>query len=469
MNLAARLERLRRPSSAGAEPDLHQDRDGYVEATVPDALVRLARHRYPQVAATGGRCPRYLADALGAEHLGDGLLLRTERVFLPADTGGDGLIALPEVCDARRPDWVYLDTETTGLSGGVGNLAFMVGVARYQAGMLEVRQYVLASFQAEAGLLRELLYWIGPQALLVSYNGKCFDIPLLDGRLRMQRLGRSLNGLRHLDLMYSVRRAFRGLWPDCRLQTAEHRLLGLLRDDDLPGALAPSAWRAWLERGSTDMLQAAGRHNLQDVVSLALLHRRLTRVYAGSSTGSANHVAIARAWHGAGRLREARGVLECARDRLDGCGLLALADLCRREGDWDLAVSLWRELHSRGNPQAASELSKYHEHRRRDYRKAIDYARSCDETERLQRHRRLLGKIGGTRQLRLWSDVDVSGVECDEVARTVGTRQAAPQNACAPGCKKASPERQEQGLAPVSGGGIEPDKVAGRRAFTAQQ
>jgi uncharacterized protein YprB with RNaseH-like and TPR domain len=389
MNLASRLDRLR-GHSFGSESD-----------ALSHQLERLRRGR--STAAESAQRSTVLAKALEAQSTADGLLVRRREYCLPAPgVPLQALSRLPEAWGLKAPDWVYIDTETTGLSGGVGNLAFMVGVARYSSErLLEVRQYLLGSFAAEAGMLRELFEWVGPDAVLVSYNGKCFDLPLLIGRLRMHRLYADLAALPHLDLMYSVRRAYRRHWPDCRLQTAEKRLLGLHRVGDLPGSEAPAAWQAWLRKGVTNPLQRAMEHNYQDVASLALLHRRLLHDYAGRRRSGIDHAAVGRAWRDAGHDDLARRVWESAGSSLDERGCLQLAALYRRQRQWALAESIWLRLHAGGNSLAALELSKYYEHRKRDYRKAMEFVADCDAVERDARLARLQSKLGRNLQLPL--------------------------------------------------------------------
>lgn len=389
MNLASKLDQLR---GHAAGPDAEHTGVRRVRQR-PDSI-----RPSPQQFQTSA-----LADALGADRLG-GELLMCRRVYpLPVHRDEEGeLSGLPEVSGLSQADWVYIDTETTGLSGGTGNLAFMVGVARYRSDeRLESRQYVLGSFAAESAMLKALFDWIGPDAVLVSYNGKCFDVPLLTTRLRMHRIKADPASLRHLDLMYSVRRAFRGHWPDCRLQTAERRLLGLRRIDDLPGSEAPAAWQSWLRAGETTQLKRVLTHNYQDVISLALLHRRLLSVYAGSARPGLNHAAIGMAWREAGQQEMACRVWERAGEYLDDKGRLQLAGLYRHLGEWSQAKALWLALHTRGNAPAALALSKYYEHRIRDIRKAIDFASCCDPADREVRFRRLQGKLGSCLQLPL--------------------------------------------------------------------
>jgi uncharacterized protein YprB with RNaseH-like and TPR domain len=332
------------------------------------------------------------------------LVVCRRQYSLPVDGFAEmDLSALPEVHELSAPDWLYIDTETTGLSGGTGNLAFMIGVARFlDCERVEVCQYVLAGFSAEPAMLRALLEWVGPRSVAVSYNGRCFDLPILATRLALHRIDADLESMHQLDLMYGVRRAFRRYWPDCRLQTVERRLLGQHRIDDLPGAQAPAAWQAWLRSGATATMRRVLAHNFQDLVSLVLLHRRLLGLYAGGGDPAGDRAAIGRAWLKVGRPELARRVWEDAGEKLDADGILQLAALYRRQGEWARAEALWLRLHAAGNSSAALALSKYHEHRRRDYRRALEYAESCEVSERAPRCVRLHGKIDAAAQLSLW-------------------------------------------------------------------
>jgi uncharacterized protein YprB with RNaseH-like and TPR domain len=390
MSLATRLDRLRGHAPAAAQ------RDGLA---LP--LERIGRGR---PSPPGARIdPDRLAQTLGGEIVDDGLLLSRQPYRLPDSgaTAGD-LAMLPEMHGLGAADWLYIDTETTGLSGGVGNLAFAVGVARFtDRQQIEVRQYVLGNYAAEAAMLRMLGEWIGERAVLVSYNGKGFDLPVLSARSALHRIDSALSELPHLDLLYTVRRAYRDHWPDCRLQTAERQLLALQRVDDLPGAQAPAAWQAWLRCGETTQLACVMRHNYQDVVSLVLLHQRLIEVYAGGSRTGINHAAIARAWCDAGRVRQAHSVCERSAGYLDDDGQLLLAQLYRRQGDWARAEQLWLALHARGHAGASLALSKLYEHRLRDYQKALSFAVHCDPSEHQPRLRRLHQKIGSNLELPL--------------------------------------------------------------------
>ena len=189
---------------------------------------------------------------------------------------------------ARREDTidparlVHFDTETTGLAGGTGTRAFMIGAADWREGRLRLRQLTITTMAAEPAMLRVFAGWLHADSVLVSYNGKCYDAPLLATRYRLARLANPLAGLDHLDLLHPVRRHWKGQWENCRLATAERQLLGVLREDDLPGSEAPAAWLTYLRGGPSTNLRRVAAHNAQDLKSLAGVLLRLSALGADS-------------------------------------------------------------------------------------------------------------------------------------------------------------------------------------------
>jgi len=164
---------------------------------------------------------------------------------------------------------LYFDTETTGLAGGTGTRAFMIGAGDWIDGRFRIRQLTLTTMAAEAAMLRTFAAWLSEDTVLVSYNGKCYDAPLLATRYRLARLPNPLTGRGHLDLLHPVRRHWKHQWENCRLATAERQLLGVVREDDLPGSEAPAAWLTYLRGGSARNLRRVAAHNAQDLKSLA--------------------------------------------------------------------------------------------------------------------------------------------------------------------------------------------------------
>ncbi len=181
----------------------------------------------------------------------------------------------------RREDFaaarvLFFDTETTGLAGGTGTRAFMLGAAAWHGDFLHIRQLLMTCLAAERAMLAEFARWLGPDTILVSYNGKSYDAPLLRTRYRLARMRDPMTGLEHVDLLHAARRRYRGVFADCRLATIEREVLRIVRDDDLPGSEAPAAWRDYLHGRSSRNLCRVLAHNHQDVATLARLLLQLS-------------------------------------------------------------------------------------------------------------------------------------------------------------------------------------------------
>lgn len=244
----------------------------------------LARLRTLLRIRTPAAPPRKAASAfdrsLPGEEIAPGL--RCIHTSLPAD-------ALPPRFDGafdRRGDvdpaqLLFFDTETTGLAGGTGTRAFMIGAAHWQDDHLLIRQLLITSLSAEAAMLAEFARWLRPDTVLASYNGKSYDAPLLRTRYRLARQPDPLAGLAHIDLLYPSRRRWRGVYENCRLATIERHALGIVREDDLPGSQAPAAWLGYLRGGPARNLRRVTQHNHQDVVTLS----RLIGVLSGAEDG----------------------------------------------------------------------------------------------------------------------------------------------------------------------------------------
>nr|WP_233198564.1 MULTISPECIES: ribonuclease H-like domain-containing protein [Luteimonas] len=221
------------------------------------------RLRVPVAQRPTGPVDRHLP----GEEIAPGLRYLEQWTPWPQD---DALLALHDIRHdtASRCDLLAFDTETTGLAGGTGTRAFMIGAADFRDGGLRIRQLCMTTLGAESAMLRTFADWLSPATVLVSYNGRSYDRPLLSTRYRLARLPDPVLALRHVDLLHPVRRRYRGVWANCKLATVERELLGVLREDDLPGSEAPGAWLAYLRGGSADKLRRVGLHNAQDLRSL---------------------------------------------------------------------------------------------------------------------------------------------------------------------------------------------------------
>lgn len=392
MSLKSKLSRLRRQSGG----DRQSSRGANAGSDLRCRLERIGRERFtseppPAERKTG---EALLAQRLKGYLIADGVIQIQRRMSLDEMVGRGSLallrnsLRLPGEGREANLRQVYIDTETTGLSGGSGTLAFLIGLAVVDGDALVVTQYLITRFAGEAAMLAAFAGALTADDRLVSYNGKSFDLPLMIARYRMQSQPHPFDGLPHLDLLHPVRRLFKKRWPDCRLTTLERRLLGFERRNDLPGSEAPAAWADYVRQGRGEKLLRVVEHNRQDIVSLALAHATLAQAAERPEAYGVDMAALASWWSGFDRER-AYALLMSARQPLDDRGKRLLGRLARRAGNWALALGLWEELAQRGCGESAEQLAKYHEHVSRDLEVALRYCTqlkpSSDQAKRLKR------------------------------------------------------------------------------------
>ncbi len=345
-----------------------------------------------------------IAELLQGEYVSDGLIVVDRRFPLDSRHGkrtlGPGTQVRPPGTDKtfHVEQCVFMDTETTGLSGGTGTLAFLLGLAYIEAETLHIRQLFLTGFGGEAALLQAATEWMGNRTHLVTFNGKSFDAPLMATRYRLARQSNPFTDMDHIDLFHPTRRAFSTCWPDCRLQTAEKRLLGFFRVDDLPSWEVPDVWFAFMRQGRTDRVDDILAHNRWDILSLVTLLPSLAETYIDPAPNGADVVAIARYYRQRGEEETALTHLQAQQQHLSEQGLLELARIYRKHQDWQPAVSIWEHLAKRKSLEALERLAKYYEHVRRDYQAALDCTHRLKSLDRrqpahAQREQRLLAKL----------------------------------------------------------------------------
>src|SRR2546425_1575955 len=274
---------------------------------------------------------------------------------------------------ARDPrGLLFLDTETTGLAGGTGTYAFLVGVGRLDGDRVVVAQYFMRDFDEEPALLAALVPLLEQAAGIVTFNGSGFDLPLLETRCVLARR-RWPALLPHLDLLRPARRVFTARCADCRLTTLEREVIWLEREDDVPGALIPTLYFDFLRSRRAAPLARVFDHNRHDVLSLVALLGWFGRALAAHDHLGAEDLA------GLGWLWEPvdlEQALACYRAALGGdlAGptanrvRLRLARWEKRAARWDRACALWEVAarHGAFDREPWEELAKFHEHRRRD-------------------------------------------------------------------------------------------------------
>ena len=319
---------------------------------------------------------------------------------LPVLTGGTGVAQ--ESTDPRA--LLFVDIETTGLAGGAGTYAFLVGCARYDGSVLMVEQFFMVGHALECALLSVLRAPIESSGALVSYNGKTFDVPVLETRFLFHRQAPPFAGRPHIDMLHTARRLWRGArsvvpapgaqTESCALSAMEQALFGFRRYGDVPGFEIPARFFAFLRSSDARPLQPVFEHNRLDLVSLAALTARAVRLVREIP----ERVEDARECYGVGRLFEGReegeraqrwyerAVALSARSWHAGDGLVrvqalrALALRCRRLGRYEEAATHWEAIVSaRVCPpaimrEALEALAVHFEHRSSDLDRARRYA-----------------------------------------------------------------------------------------------
>lgn len=310
----------------------------------------------------------------------------------------------------RLEEGLFLDTETTGLAGGTGTMAFLIGLGWFDRGHFIVRQIFARDFTEERAALAHLAEIISARRFLISFNGKTFDVGLLSTRYIMNRLQNPFSEMPHLDLLYPARRLIAHRLMNCRLTTIEERVLGLIRRDDVPGSEIPQRYFDWLRGRDARLLKDVFEHNRLDIISLAALMGHLAGLTHGrrdtAHVDVRDLLAVARLYIERQDTWQAQCLLTSlvqsreAATRMGARKMLSL--LHKRAGRWEEAIGLWQQMiqDQPGDLFALIELAKWHEHRAHDYATALklvglalrqtDERASAAEREALLRRRQRL-------------------------------------------------------------------------------
>jgi len=283
----------------------------------------------------------------------------------------------------------FIDTETTGLSGGAGTLVFLVGLGHFVADEFILRQYFLRDPAEEAGMLTALQIYLDAAAGFVTFNGRAFDLPMLETRY-MLGLKRALPITRrpHLDLLHPSRRLWRRQLADCRLGTLETGVLGVSRtEDDVPGSEIPGLYIDYLQTGETSQMRRVVYHNAIDILSLVGLATEVLRRFeatAPNELSPSEALAVAR-WHErAGRIRRAEVAYQEAAEseadsELKSEALRRWGTHLKRQSRYPEAVDVWKAWHALApeDPIPCIELAKQAEWRDHDLAAAREWAEAA--------------------------------------------------------------------------------------------
>ncbi|MEQ1946571.1 MAG: ribonuclease H-like domain-containing protein [Bryobacteraceae bacterium] len=304
-------------------------------------------------------------------------------------------------------EWAFLDTETTGLAGGTGTCAFLVGVGRITPEGFRVRQFFMRDYGEEASLLDSLNRHLEPFRVLITYNGRTFDQPLLETRFRMNRSKPPFSRFEHLDLLYGARRLWKLRFDSCRLIDLESQILGFEREGDVPGALIPYIYFEYVRTHEMARLLPVFHHNAIDILTLACLTGIVPYAFNDPVNAPLKHgselAALGRWLREAGELEQARTLLRRAldtnlRDEILFRTLWDLAALERKLECDDAALAIWNDLAGSKNlyqVRACEELAKHFEHTAKDYARALHFtlqALDIDGTDDLRKREARLRK-----------------------------------------------------------------------------
>ncbi len=286
--------------------------------------------------------------------------------------------------------WLFLDTETTGLAGGTGTYAFLIGLAWWDAGALQVEQFFMRDFGEEHAILHEVAARIAERPVLVTFNGKAFDWPLLENRFTMTRSIAVPRLAAHLDLLHPARALWKLRLGSVRLVELERQVLdaarlGWHRQDDVLAALIPQHYFDYLRGGPAEPLAAVVRHNQMDLRGLAALVGKIDALLASDEerdVESLDLFGLSRYLQRRGESQRAHSACTQAIDlglpkEYDQQARRELAQLAKRRGEHDKAAALWHELvkDERNGAHACEQLTVYYERRRRDLERALEFAK----------------------------------------------------------------------------------------------
>lgn len=329
---------------------------------------------------------------------------------------------LKEISAGEHPSsapshWAFLDTETTGLAGGSGTYAFLIGVGRITSEGFRLRQFFMRDPGEEASVLHALTEHLAEFDTLITYNGKSYDQPLLETRYRMARSRPPFSRLVHLDLLFGSRRLWKLRYDSCRLVELENQVLGVERQGDLPGAMIPYVYFEYLRSREAFRVMPILHHNAIDILTLACLTAIVPWAFKSPHEAALAHgaemVGLAR-WLRRGERHEdalllmRRGIQKGLPDDLLFRTLWDIASLEKKLGREEAAMETFLELAGCRNQHrvaALEELAKHHEHRRRNYTLALEFTLSAlqhaDTPELRRRQVRLERRVSVKRSAKL--------------------------------------------------------------------
>ncbi len=267
------------------------------------------------------------------------------------------------------------------MAGGVGTYVFLVGVGYFEGDQFCVRQYFMRDYNEERALLSALNDLLANFKAVVTYNGKTFDLPLMESRYIMSGMKMSLKAPYHFDLLYPARRLWKRRLESCSLSTVEREILKVSRNDDVPGYLIPEIYFRYLRTKDARALKQVFEHNLQDILSLVALVSRMCFLVEdplNNTEYGMDIFSIGKMFDEEKRYEQSTHYYaEALKHNLAEEEVLEILRLSsfayKRQGKWEEAEEIWKEIIERSREYIYyphEELAKYYEHYLKDYQKA---------------------------------------------------------------------------------------------------
>jgi len=310
--------------------------------------------------------------------------------------------SLPDDAAGKPMQLFFVDTETTGLSGGTGTLPFLIGFGFFDEVGFQTRQLLLENPADEVAQLCELERFLHKFETTVSFNGKSFDLPILRTRFLINKLPSPFERFQHIDLLHIARKLWKLRLEDRSLKELEGHILGYSRsDDDLPGWMIPQVYFDFLRTGNAELLKNVIYHNEVDMVSMGALYLVINEMLSEAQGSAALNIldtfSLAKMNFQVGDAQKALGLFEvCIREQgtpeaLKREASLLSASLHKGAGNFEEALPHWERAVALGSVDACTELAKYYEHRRKDLNEAAKWtttALSLIEKEKMPRYQK---------------------------------------------------------------------------------
>jgi uncharacterized protein YprB with RNaseH-like and TPR domain len=293
----------------------------------------------------------------------------------------------PRFVDINPHDFIFLDTETSGLAGGTGTYAFLIGTGRLTIDGFILTQYFMRDPAEEAAQLNALVGFIGNYSGLVTFNGKAFDIPILNARFINNGEIPPFKHSVHLDLLHLARRLWRDRLPSRTLGFLEQNILLINRTiEDVPGWLVPQLYFDYLKTGDARPLKSVFYHNAMDVVSMAALLNFITATledpFLHEIDDAIDIISLAKLREDLGNIDEAArlyrlGLTGDLPEAIRSEALQRWSFMEKRRQNYDQCIALWQQVTERKEIYAFEELAKFYEHHQRNYAEALRWTESA--------------------------------------------------------------------------------------------